>query len=429
MAFDGEELDGVALPRWHPDGDAHANFGDELGPILVRAIRGAVASGAESSVERPSDDRRLISIGSVLHFARRGDIVWGAGINGKVKQRLTYPLDVRAVRGPYTRAVLLGHGIETPEVYGDPALLLPRFFPEAADGETHGDEAVVPNLNDRARFDGDGVVDPLGAPLAIVRHIAGASFVIASSLHALIIADAFGVPSRPVLSESEHPFKYVDYYAGTGRRGIRFASSIEHARELGPVEPAEFDREALLAAFPHDLWSGDGEPREVRSHAALRRASASAIADVTRGYEYEETTEEALALTRAVSLIGGQDPLALSLFDRAHGGDEDSTADAARALYWFLRKGPERDTLDARAIAAVQLAAACAIPTPRDEVLWRLVGAEEIVLARAIAREHVELDEGIARARALGGWDEPAPSEAAGMRGIGRRLRRIVTSR
>ncbi|MGI6879165.1 polysaccharide pyruvyl transferase family protein [Microbacterium sp. gxy059] len=398
-------LEGVELPRWHPDDDG-GNFGDELGPMLVRAIR-------EQATEEPSPSPgpgagRLISIGSVLHFARPGDVVWGAGVNGKVRQVLTYPLDVRAVRGPYTRAVLLGHGIDVPEVYGDPALLLPDLVPELAKARgvgnrAHRDEVLVPNLNDRALLDAGDVVDPRGDPRSVIRRILGASFVIASSLHALIVADAFGIPSRPLLSASEHPFKYVDYYAGTGRRGVRFASSPAEARDLGPVEPTEIDREALLSAFPHDVWGGESSRGPDRDQAGLRRASATALEDIARGLEYRETAEEARALTRAAGLIGDQDALALRVCDDANGGP-GATAHAARSLYWFLRKGAVRNELDARVMTAVSQAQRGGEqpPTWRDEVLWRLVGAQEIVLARAVARENAEIGEGIARARALG---------------------------
>ncbi len=52
----------------------------------------------------------------------------------------------------------------------------------------------------------------------VIRKILDSEFVISSSLHGLIIADAFGVPSRLLkITDTEPLFKYRDYYEGTGR--------------------------------------------------------------------------------------------------------------------------------------------------------------------------------------------------------------------
>lgn len=37
-------------------------------------------------------------------------------------------LDVRAVRGPVTRAILMDYGYSVPEVYGDPAIIMPEIY-------------------------------------------------------------------------------------------------------------------------------------------------------------------------------------------------------------------------------------------------------------------------------------------------------------
>ena len=52
-----------------------ANFGDLLGPLIVREL--VTELGLRPARER----RRLLAIGSVLHFGRAGDVVWGAGRN------------------------------------------------------------------------------------------------------------------------------------------------------------------------------------------------------------------------------------------------------------------------------------------------------------------------------------------------------------
>ncbi|WP_188754906.1 glycosyltransferase [Microbacterium album] len=273
MTDDTTSVLGVPCFHWVPQSGPR-NFGDELGPWIVETLLAQAGVGAV----RPRDVRgRLLSVGSVLHFASPTDTVWGSGVNGKVWSQ-TFPLtiDVRAVRGPFTRAVLMARGIPVPPVYGDPALLIRRMLPDlpvSAEGET----LVVPNLNDLEQFDADDIMSPLEPPLSVVESIARARFVVASSLHALIIADALGVPSRPLISAAEHPFKYYDYYAGTGRAQVTFARSVEHALDLGPVEKAEVDEDALVAAFPWDLWGADAPRGKEAAQSRARHQRLDAV--------------------------------------------------------------------------------------------------------------------------------------------------------
>ncbi len=247
----------VDLTYWSPA--SGFNFGDYLSRVIVELTlaRRGLTLGDEVRVQR-----QLTAIGSVLHFAQTGATVWGSGVNGKIAaERHTFAdLDVRAVRGPLTRAFLMERGIAVPETYGDPALLLPHLTGDRFRATGELGPAFVPNLNDLAHL---GAIEATGVPIilptqswnrcvaAILQH----SFVLASSLHGLIIAEAYGVPARFVrLSEHEHLFKYEDYYRGTGRTSFSYANSIEEGLEMGGEPPPLFDHAKLLAAFPFDLW-------------------------------------------------------------------------------------------------------------------------------------------------------------------------------
>ena len=86
---------------------------------------------------------------------------------------------------------------------------------------------------------------------AILRH----DLILASSLHGLIIAEAYGIPARYVrLSEEENLFKYRDYYAGTGRPNFSYARSVAEGLEMGGEPSPIFDPEPLMRAFPFELW-------------------------------------------------------------------------------------------------------------------------------------------------------------------------------
>jgi pyruvyltransferase len=247
----------VELFFWKPEG-SHLNFGDHLARVIVTKLLAAHGHVLE---EETAESRRLFAVGSVLHFAEDNDVVWGSGVNGKIDpaQHRFRTLDVRAVRGPLTRNFLMERGIAVPEIYGDPALLLPMLFPERFARHTQSPYVVVPNLHDlklaqdaRMRH----IVSPILSWNRCVTEILKGELVISSSLHGIIIAEAYGIPARYLrLSDTENIFKYNDYMLGTGRTAIEPAESVEEALEMGGMPPPVFDPEALLAAFPIDLWS------------------------------------------------------------------------------------------------------------------------------------------------------------------------------
>lgn len=247
----------VDLFHWRPS--VGTNFGDFLSRVVVELMLGSRGITLE---DQANDARQLLAIGSVMHFARPGAVVWGSGVNGKVTdEKNTFSkLDVRAVRGPLTRRYLVNQGIEVPEIYGDPGLLLPLLTKNRFAVTREKAVVFVPNLNDisklsEASLSGTPIILPTQSWNKCVSEILKARFVAASSLHGLIVAEAFGIPARYVrLEETEHLFKYEDYYRGTGRDGFKFARSVLEAVEMGGEDPPLFDSQALINAFPFDLW-------------------------------------------------------------------------------------------------------------------------------------------------------------------------------
>lgn len=264
----------VEVVHWNPRkytllrrfafGPRKNNFGDLLGPEIVARLAGVTVGELG-----PGGERRLLSVGSILHFASDGDVVWGSGVNGKVldDQYRFADLDVRAVRGPKTRAFLQKRGIEVPEVYGDPGLLVPELFGnlELKNRKRTRELLVLPNLNDfrslETQYRALAVHPSAGLETCLVA-IAESQLVVASSLHAIIVAESLGIPAVLVRSARESPFKYEDYYLGTGREPIPSVATIAEGIKRGEQsEPANllWDSKPLLDAFPLDLWKAAGK--------------------------------------------------------------------------------------------------------------------------------------------------------------------------
>lgn len=248
----------VDLVYWR--GKDFVNFGDECGRTVVELM---LARKGITVFDEVKTSRRMIAVGSGLHYAENDTVLWGTGRNGAHpdSEHLFKRIDARAVRGPRTREFLMSRGIAVPEIYGDPALLLPMLTAGRFQPTGEFECGFVPNLNDYEDYPsfsaiGIPVLDPRKSWNRAVAEILKYKFILASSLHALIIAEAFGIPARYVrLTEREGLFKYHDYYEGTGRILGEYARSIDQGLEMGGKELPDFDPSRLINAFPYDIWA------------------------------------------------------------------------------------------------------------------------------------------------------------------------------
>ena len=124
--------DPVLAYRWN----RVPNFGDLTNPILIEAISGrrAVRFGDAFNLRR---QRSVMATGSVLEHLPIDEVtVWGSGFISSSSSFHCSHLNDRnkcgakslAVGGPLTRAKALDQGVDCTEVYGDPALLIPKFM-------------------------------------------------------------------------------------------------------------------------------------------------------------------------------------------------------------------------------------------------------------------------------------------------------------
>lgn len=258
-ALQTEKYQGIPLYYWQqPD---FVNFGDYLSLKLVERI---VNCPVKVHKNYPWNNYvKLIGIGSMLSFAKDHDVIWGSGINGKLLDLKNYgfkTLDIRAVRGPLTRAFLWDNfQIEAPEIYGDPGLLVPYLFPEFKRKQyPKYPYVVIPHYSEIKMFPKElfpTVVYPTEPWDVVINKILDSEFVISSSLHGLVIADAFGIPARMLqVTNTEPLFKYQDYYYGTGRYDFSYATSVEEALQMGGEKPLNCDLEKLFNVFPFDYW-------------------------------------------------------------------------------------------------------------------------------------------------------------------------------
>lgn len=202
-------------------GKSKENYGDLLGKYLVEKISGKEVVFAWPKKFSIYDwiAPIYVTIGSVLANVNSKCIVWGSGIISK-----KYPIKnarFLAVRGPQTRSFLLNLGYEVPEIYGDPALLMPSYYsPKIKKEHAIG---VIPHYNDfelvNNLYGNEGsliVIDLMTHDVEFTTNqILSCEKIISSSLHGIIVAHAYGIPavwqkfSNNVFGDD---IKYQDYF-------------------------------------------------------------------------------------------------------------------------------------------------------------------------------------------------------------------------
>lgn len=204
-----------------------SNFGDLLSPYIFSKLTGkkvALINIKPGPEKKQVLDPCYISVGSILSRAQDCSIVWGTGAFGTEQNRqISKGATYLSVRGPLTRCLIKNQSVECPEVYGDPALLMPYLYSPKVT-KTHQIGLVlrwseyewlkkVPpegvKVIDLGRSDVEGVID----------DILSCEKILTSSLHGLIIADAYNIPNIWLASDSPKggEFKYYDYYLSSGR--------------------------------------------------------------------------------------------------------------------------------------------------------------------------------------------------------------------
>lgn len=248
--------------------DSVSNFGDKMNVDLIKGLTDDKVDFI-SSTEFYLSENYLV-IGSVLQVSNKNSIVWGSGLHFNTSGfYYDKPKKVLAVRGPLTRKNLLSLGVDCPEVYGDPALLLPGIFmPSFKKNYKLG---IVPHyfnqkdecLNKYKDRSDIIIINVKDEPKQVVELISQCQYIISSSLHGLIIADAYKIPNLWITFSKAigiDNFKFNDYFLSVGRSCVEPIAindfSLEETYDmLGNLEvnKIQFDPLSLLNVSPFTI--------------------------------------------------------------------------------------------------------------------------------------------------------------------------------
>ncbi|WP_172962321.1 polysaccharide pyruvyl transferase family protein [Hydrocarboniclastica marina] len=213
------------------------NVGDILNAFLLQQV-----CGKDTYIVRTRVFRHVLPIGSILHFSSPTSYVWGSGLISPGNPENVQFASILAVRGHLTQAEISKQsGVNLKVPLGDPALLMPRYYTPASSRKTHR-IGLIPHYVDqdseiiRAARDLPGlkIISVQQSHDSFINEIASCEAVFSSSLHGLILSDAYGVPNKWISFSDKiigGSFKFRDYYSTTAMPDEACAH-VENASEL-----------------------------------------------------------------------------------------------------------------------------------------------------------------------------------------------------
>lgn len=200
--------------------DGKDNYGDILAPFLVHKLSGKKVKRVSHPMDRKYKwfVKHYVTVGSIINVVGRNSVVWGSGIikSGQNIRNATF----LAVRGPKTRERLLELGYSVPEIYGDPALLLPFFIKKTI--KKQFEIGIIPHYVDYedvlSQFRDDPNVKVINLItddiIKTTKEILECKQIISSSLHGVIVSHAYQIPALWVKFSNKlsgDNIKFYDY--------------------------------------------------------------------------------------------------------------------------------------------------------------------------------------------------------------------------
>lgn len=223
------DISNEKIPFYYYNGEN--NFGDLITPYLLNKCCNKDSFTFNISNNNP----KIISCGSIMRLCDKNTIVYGSGIRD-IDQNINEGI-IKSVRGPLTRNRLLQIGCYCPPIYGDPGLLLPLYYnpiikkkyklgiiPHYIHYDTvsemyksNNDIIVINLINSNIEF--------------VINEILSCEKTISSSLHGLIVSDAYNIPNKWVKFDNNikgDDTKYFDYFNSVNRNDTAYIDCLNY---------------------------------------------------------------------------------------------------------------------------------------------------------------------------------------------------------
>lgn len=221
------------------------------------------------------DNYLLSSVEKLVGIFPKVVHIWGTGFIENKQWGRFYRKNMvfDAVRGELSKQkieLLLGKSVDT--VLGDGGILAPELVEKNIEKEKKYRLGIIPHYKEQQhpvfekfqnKFSDSKIIDVRDEPHKVLREIAQSELIISSSLHGLIVADAFHVPNYHIVVTDNllgDGFKFNDYYSSFGLK--HKYTSVEDTRITQinenfikdeyavSIEKVEKMKEHMKEAFP-----------------------------------------------------------------------------------------------------------------------------------------------------------------------------------
>lgn len=240
------------------------NLGDDLSRVIVEYMLSLRNIPFDKTIK---GRKHLYAVGSIITAGLQDCTIWGSGILratmlNRVKGR---KFDIRSVRGPVTRIILEDMGYQVPEIYGDPAIILPEIYsPRNIEKKykygiiIHKDQNLTSSEDEDFTKRNDVLLIDIRTRdyKGFVDMVLSCEIIISSSLHGIIISESYGIPALMYQPTTEPLFKYCDWYYSTKRLKFPIARKLMDVLSIEiPAVPNLTElRKKQMEVFPYDLY-------------------------------------------------------------------------------------------------------------------------------------------------------------------------------
>lgn len=194
------------------------NFGDCLSPIILKHY------GFTPVFSTNNDKSDIVIAGTLLQWLDKDYDGFIVGVGGDDKKYNFHKAKILALRGKLTQRNM--ENIEKNVVLADPGLLIPLIYDSTQ--TKYWKLGIIPHFVDFEHPSICSLKEKLGEeckiinvrrdPKDVINDITSCQYIVSSSLHGLIIADAYAIPNKRIVIRETMPayfydYKFDDYYS------------------------------------------------------------------------------------------------------------------------------------------------------------------------------------------------------------------------